>query len=126
MPSSSCQANDLREARLVRRRVRLSSLFAETLLERLIDQAVLRGYLRGGAPGDLPADLQRFQHRDPPAAAHQEKGGAQTHDAGADHRDIDLEVALQRRVCGRAVRDRGNPERFGLCGRGRHQEISMH
>jgi hypothetical protein len=82
---------------------------------------VLRSDLGSGAPGDLPADLQRFHDRDAPAAALQEQGSTQTHDACADHGDIDLEITLQWRVRGLALSDRGDPKCFGLSGGRRHQ-----
>ena len=116
------ETHDLSEARLVRRPVRLRPLFPEAPFERLVDQAVLRSDLGSGAPGDLPADLQRFHYRDASAAALQEQGSAQTHDACADHGDIDLEITLQCRVLGLALGDRGNPKRFSLSGGRRHQK----
>ena len=122
MPSSSREMNDLSEASLVRRPVRLRPLFPEAPLERLVNHAVLRSNLGSGTPGDLPADLQRFQHGDATAAALQEQGRAETHDARADHGDVDLEITLQRRVRGLAISNRGNPKRLGLSGGRRHQE----
>jgi hypothetical protein len=75
---------------------------------------VLRGDLRGRAPGDLPADLQRLEHHDPEARTPQLQGRAQADHAGADDRDVRLEIALQGRLADLAVRDRSGPERFSL------------
>ena len=89
---------DLLERFVVRSRVAARGVEAERVHQIAVDEAVADRQLRRRVAGRAVPDAAALEQRDANAFAREQVRGRHAGDAGADDRDVDVEVAGQRQV----------------------------